>query len=96
MGFLTKSWEHSELFMQQYLSKCFTPNLPSLRCGTMYLMGSSFRAERGDPGRVTKRRYWGQCGLGCVVLAACVVPLTRHMQEAVAAEMRSLTEVAFR
>lgn len=64
IGFLTKSWEHSELFMQQYLSKCFTPNLPSLRCGTVYLMISSFRAERGDPGRGHQEKIMGSVQVG--------------------------------
>lgn len=71
------------------VKKCFTPNLPSLRCGTVCLMVNSFRAERGDPGR----RCWDQCGLGCLVLTACYwqEPCRRLLLQKL-----HLTQVAFR
>lgn len=46
-------------------------------------------------GEASTRRCWAQCGLGCVVLAACVVPLMGAVQEAVAPEVRSPARVGF-
>lgn len=45
-------------FMQQYLLNCFTPNLPSLRCGTVCLTLNSFRAERGEAGISVSWAVW--------------------------------------
>lgn len=74
--------------MQQYLLKCFTPNLPSVRCGTVCLGVRFIRAERGDPG--------GDAGVGVGWAVWSFLLLTGAKQEAVAPEMTSLSQVAFR
>lgn len=56
MSFLTKSWEESERFVQQYLSKFFTPNLPSLRRGTV---GLTVNFSRADPVRGQHKEVLG-------------------------------------